>query len=416
MKKCKILSVSWFWYPTGGDWTYIENINKLYVLNGYEVIPFSAKNEKNITVDSNKYFVDSFDFKEVNKKRNVSNGIKVIKSAIVSSDAVRKLKLLLEEHDIKIAHLHNIHHYITPAIIDVLKQRNIKIIWSLHDYKIICPENSFVSNGKICEKCINGAYINCTLNKCKKSSFLASMLASIDAYYYHKSKVYDKVDHFLCPSLFLYNKFLQAGFKKEKLSVTNYCYDISIIDSLVQSRIKETCILGERYILYVGRLENIKGVKTLISAVSQTNITLKIIGGGTIEKELKEMVIKNSYTNIEFLGFQSKNEVFNYTYNAEFVICPSEWYENFPFSIIETFLFSKPVIGSRIGGIPELVIDNLTGFLFETGNVVELKERISYLWENPSIAIRLGENARKHAYELVNNNTHWEKIKHILNN
>lgn len=416
MKKCKILSVSWFWYPTGGDWTYIENINKLYVLNGYEVIPFSAKNEKNITVDSSKFFVNSFDFKEVNKKRNVSNGIKVVKSAIVSSDAVRKLKLLLEEHDIKIAHLHNIHHYITPAIIDVLKQRNIKIIWSLHDYKIICPENSFVSNGKICEKCINGAYVNCTLNKCKKSSFLASLLASIDAYYYHKSKVYDKVDHFLCPSLFLYNKFLQAGFKKEKLSVTNYCYDITIIDSLVQSRIRQTSIVGERYILYVGRLENIKGVKTLIKAVSQTNITLKIIGGGTIEKELKELVVNNDYTNIEFLGFQSKNEVFNYTHNAEFVICPSEWYENFPFSIIETFLFSKPVIGSRIGGIPELVIDNLTGFLFETGNVVELKEKISYLWDNPSIAVQLGENARKHAYELVNNNTHWEKIKFILNN
>jgi glycosyltransferase involved in cell wall biosynthesis len=412
----KVLIVNWSWYATGGDWTYVENTKKLYELNGFEVIPFSTHNKKNTYSVHSKYFVKSYDFKELNKNKTIANGIKAVRTSIVSTDALAKLDAILAIHDIKFAHINNIHHYITPAIIEKLYKKGIKVIWTLHDYKIICPENSFVSNGKICEKCITGSFYHCTTNKCKKNSYLASALASFEAYYYHNRKTYDLVDYFLCPSNFLLQKFVQFGFDKNKLFESNLCYDISFIDNYITQNIPKlnTYFTKEKYILYVGRLEEIKGIKTLINAVIGTDIQLKIVGSGSAEADLKQLVLDKNATNVEFLGFKNKNEVFELTYHAQFGVCPSEWYENFPFSISETFLFSKPVIGSNIGGIPELVLDNKTGLLFEAGNVLQLKQQLMQLWQNENLCLELGKNAREHAFELYNFNTHWQKLNSII--
>lgn len=412
----KILLVNWSWYATGGDWTYVENIHKLYEAKGHVVIPFSTHNKKNVYSPYSKNFVSAYDFKELNRHKSINNGIKALKTSIVSSDALYKLNRILNEHDIKVAHLHNIHHYITPKILEILHKKNIKILWTLHDYKIICPENSFVSNGKICEKCITGSFYNCTINRCKKNSLLASALASYEAYYYHNRKVYDLVDHFLCPSNFLLQKFLQFGFKKSKLFESNLCYDIPFVDDFISNYQLDLNITTkkEKYILYVGRLEEIKGIKTLIAAIQGTEILLKIVGSGNATEELKNLVETEGINNVQFLGFKNKREVFELIFNSLYGVCPSEWYENFPFSVAETFLFSKPVIGSNIGGIPELVIDGNTGLLFEHGNIIELQEKLLLLWNNPISTQLMGENARKHAYDLYNFETHWTKINSLL--
>lgn len=414
----KILLVNWSWYPTGGDWTYISNVQKLYEQHGHEIIPFSTVNEKNIQTLPPAYFVKSPDYKLLNKNKNFFNGLKVVKNSIVSFEALKKMDEALAANDIKVAHLHNIHHYITPAIIWKLKKAGVKIIWSLHDYKIICPEGLFISNGKICEKCITGNFFHCSLNKCKKNSLSASVLASVEAYFYHKSGIYHKVDAYLCPSEFLKNKFRQSGFNDAKLYVSNLCYDIPYIDEFIKGYNNTGAGLtpNDDYILYVGRLEDIKGIKTLVKAVKGTGIQLKIVGAGAAEGELKGLVEKEQVTNIQFLGFKDKPAVFELTLNARFVICPSECYENFPFSVIETFLFSRPVIGSKIGGIPELVIHGETGFLFEPGNVADLQEKMVSLWNNKALADEMGAKARKHVYGLVNFETHWSKINSIINN
>ncbi len=412
----KILLVNWSWYATGGDWTYVENIHKLYEKHGYDVIPFSTHNKKNVFSPFSKNFVSAYDFKELNKKKSIGNGIKALKTSIVSQDALYKLDRILDEHDIKVAHLNNVHHYITPSIIQKLHEKGIKILWTLHDYKIICPENSFVSNGTICEKCITGNFYNCTINKCKKNSYLASALASFEAYYYHKKKIYDLVDTFLCPSKFILKKFKQFGFDESKLFESNLCYDIPLIDnfkSKYQTIINTPCT-NEKYILYVGRLEEIKGVKTLLQAVKGTDILLKIVGSGNAQEDLKAQKEMEGINNVQFLGFKNKSEVFELINNSSFGVCPSEWYENFPFSVGEAFLFSKPVIGANIGGIPELVIDGETGLIFEPGNIAELKNKLLQLWQDEKSTELMGKNARLHAYNLYNFETHWNKINSLL--
>ncbi len=411
----KLLLVNWSWYATGGDWTYVENVHRLYESHGIEVIPFSTHNKKNVYTPYSRNFVSAYDFKELNNNKTINNGIRAVKTSVVSSDALLKLERILDEHDIQFAHLHNIHHYITPAIIEKLHAKGIKILWTLHDYKIICPENSFVSNGKVCEKCMDGSFYHCATNKCKKNSFMASTLATFEAYFYHKKNIYDLVDYYLCPSRFLLNKFVQFGFDKSKLFESNLCYNISLIDNFIlkqQDKIQETH--KEKYILYIGRLEEIKGIKTLINSVKGTSLQLKIVGSGNAQSELKELVKTEKITNVELLGFKSKDEVFELIYNSLFGVCPSEWYENFPFSVAETFLFSKPVVGSDIGGIPELVQNEKTGLLFEPGNTLQLQEKLLKLWNNEDLVQKLGANAREHAYNLYNFDTHWNKLKPFL--
>ena len=128
----KILLVNWSWYPTGGDWTYVQNIRKIYELHGHEVIPFSTSNDKNLPSPYSGYFVNSYDFKQLNRRKSLGNGIKAVKTSVVSRDAVKKLNLLLDNYDIKVAHLHNIHHYITPAIVEVLSKRKIRMTISCY--------------------------------------------------------------------------------------------------------------------------------------------------------------------------------------------------------------------------------------------------------------------------------------------
>lgn len=415
----KVLIVNWSWYPTGGDWTYIYNLINLYEQNGVEVLHFSTKNAKNVESRYKEYFADSVDYKAANRKKDLKNLITVSRNSIVNENAVRNLNRLLDDHPgIDVAHLHNINHHITPAVIPVLKKRNIRVVWSLHDYKILCPDSSFVSKDKVCENCFNKKFYHCTLQKCKKGSLAGSMLATIEAYYYSKKKVYDQVDAFLCPSSFIKNKFVEFGYDAKKLHVTNLCYDIKKLDDeltkMKGATAKEVIPAEDRFILFIGRIEKIKGIFTLCEALKGTGIKLKIVGGGSDELLLAEYLKNNPDLAIEYLGFKDKSSVYDLTVRSEFLICPSEWYENFPFSIIESFLMQKAVIGASIGGIPELVIDGVTGSIFPSGNTDELKKKIVDLWESPGKAEQMGINARKHVEALVSFEQHWAKISGIF--
>ena len=279
-------------------------------------------------------------------------------------------------------------------------------------------DSSFVSNGKVCENCFDKKFYHCTVQKCKKGSLGGSLLSTIEAYYYNKKKVYDQVDAFLCPSTFIKNKFIEFGYDPKRLHVTNLCYDIPQLDAEL-ARIKDRLGEGEtagkdRFILFIGRIEKIKGIFTLCEALKDTGIKLKIVGGGSDEKLLNDYLKDRPDLPAEYLGFKDKQSVYELTTQCDFLVCPSEWFENFPFSIIETFLMRKAVIGAAMGGIPELVIDDVTGSLFPSGNVAELKKKIVHLWEDPKKTAQLGMNAREHVEKLVDFPVHWRKISGIL--
>jgi glycosyltransferase involved in cell wall biosynthesis len=388
----------------------VENVVNIYQQQGHTVVPFSMKDERNLPTAYTNYFIENIDYKKVNKN-SISDGVKVVMKSIYSHEAIGKLAKLLEDVKIDFAHINVIHHYITPAILKILKQKNIPIIWTLHEYTPICPDSIFVSHGEICERCFGGKFYNCIAHSCKKGSYLASTVAALENYVHKYLNYYKYVDYYVCPSVFQYEKYKQFGFFKEKLIQLYHGYDYSETE-----RAKSMPNLNEeRYIVFVGRLEKIKGPKTLLKAMlSNPDIPLKVIGSGLQEEELKAFKEDNNLHNVSFLGKKTKQEVFQIVNGADFLICPSECYEVLGFTVVEAMALNKPVIGAAIGGIPEMVINNYTGLLFEPGNVKQLAACIQILFANKQLIDTMGNNAYQHINQLINNQQHFKGLQKLI--
>ncbi|MDB5112404.1 MAG: hypothetical protein JWR67_3518 [Mucilaginibacter sp.] len=405
-----ILVVNWSWYPSGGDWTYVENLVNLYQQKGHHVIPFSMKDDRNFPSPYADYFIENIDYKTVNQ-RSLTAGIKVVMKSIYSFEAQKNLEKLLSAVKIDFAHINVIHHYITPTILKILKKKNIPIIWTLHEYTPICPESTFISHGQICEKCFGGAFYNCITNTCKKGSIPASTVAALENYVHKYLNYYAYVDHYICPSVFHYEKFKSFNFFNDKLVQLYHGYDYAEIETA------KTVINtdNERYIVFVGRLEKIKGAHTLLNAMqSCPDIHLKIIGTGTQEEALKVLKDTHLLNNVTFLGKKNKQETLQIINGAEFLVCASEWYEVLGFTVVEAMALSKPVIGSAIGAIPEMVINNFTGLLFEPGNASQLSDAIKLLYANNELRLEMGNNARQHIKQLINTEKHFKGLQKLI--
>jgi glycosyltransferase involved in cell wall biosynthesis len=404
-----ILVVNWTWYPSGGDFTYVENICKLYEQKGHKVIPFSMKDDRNAPTAYDDYFIENVDYKKV--KRGLTAGIKVVMKSIYSFEAQRNLERLLSAVKIDMAHINVIHHYITPTILKILKEKNIPIIWTFHEYTPICPDSAFISHGQVCEKCFGGAFYNCITHTCKKGSVLASTVAALENYVHSYLNYYAYVDHYICTSVFMYEKFKSFNFFKDKLVQLYHGYDYAEIEAAKLKPKRDE----QKYIVFVGRLEKIKGAHTVLDAMrSHPEIQLKIIGTGTQEEELKAFKARHNLHQVFFEGKKSKQETLEIINGAEFLICASEWYEVLGFTVVEAMALSKPVIGSAIGAIPEMVIDQYTGLLFEPGNAEQLAEKIKLLYENEDQIVQMGKNAQLHINQLINNDKHYQGLQRLI--
>lgn len=406
-----ILVANWTWYPSGGDWTYVDNITQLYTQKGHTVIPFSMKDERNFANPWSGYFIENIDYKKINKK-SLSAGLKVVKKSIYSNEARQNLEKLLDAVHIDFAHINVIHHYITPIILKTLKDRGIPIIWTLHEYTPICPESTFISHGKICEQCFGGAFYHCITNKCKKGSLPASIVAAAENYVHSYLNYYQYVDYYLCPSVFLYEKFKSFNFFPEKLVQLYHGYNYEEVEA---AKIAYQPADQQKYIVFAGRLEKIKGAHTVLAAMKNNpDIQIKLIGTGTQEQELKDMALKYALRNVTFMGKQSKRSTLEIISGAEFLICPSEWYEVLGFTVVEAMALGKPVIGAAIGAIPEMVIEGRTGLLFEPGNAAQLTEKISSLYHDQDAIKQMGINAKTHIHKLINTEKHFAGLQRLL--
>jgi len=140
---------------------------------------------------------------------------------------------------------------------------------------------------------------------------------------------------------------------------------------------------------------------------------LEVIGDGPLRKEAVKKISQHKISNVRLLGYLSENGLFNKVKESCAAIIPSEWYENNPISVLEAFALGMPVIGSRIGGIPELIKDKETGLLFEPGNAEDLRSKIKYLLASPDKAAQMGKNARALVEKEYNPERHYEKLIEI---
>lgn len=202
-----------------------------------------------------------------------------------------------------------------------------------------------------------------------KGSKLASFIGYREALKWNREVLEKCTDVFVCPSQFMADKMVLGGFSKRKMRTICNFIDVEKCRVSNTERTENT----EKYYCFIGRLSHEKGARTLIEAANRLAYKLVVIGGGPLMDELKAV----AHENVEFVGFKQWEDIKQLVGKARFSVIPSEWYENNPLSVIEAQCLGTPVLGARIGGIPEL-----TDYTFESGNVEDLKAKIEQMWNS----------------------------------
>lgn len=386
-----ILSINNYHYRRGGsDVVYLEHA-LLMEEQGWKNGFFSMLHPKNLETPWSKYFVDEIEFGHA---YSVGQKLSMASKVVYSFEAQKKLKRLLQDFSVDVAHLHCIYHHLSPAIISTLHDTGVPVVMTAHDLKIACPAYKMLNGSGICEKCKGGNLFNVVKHRCIRDSVAASSIVMVESAVHRLLNTYQgKLDRVVVPSRFFIDKFIEWGWPREKFSyIPNY------VDA---ARFFPSFDAGN-YFLYFGRLAPEKGIATLMRAAKDAGVALKIAGVGPIEAELKALQFELS-GDIEFLGYQSGAALHALIREARAVVLPSEWYENAPMSVLESFALGTPVIGANIGGIPEMVLDGETGWTFESQNIYDLSQVLTRVLSITSAKMTdIGRAARDHVVSNFN--------------
>lgn len=353
----KILLVNKFYYHRGGDCIYILNLEQMLKEYGHKVAVFAMDYPENLKTPWKKYFPQNMTKLLAFTRPFGSKEVKV------------KFKKLLDDFQPNIVHLNNIHTQLSPTIAELAHQRGIRVVWTLHDSKLVCPCYTCMRNGKWCTECFTDkkAVIR---HKCMPGGIIGATIGYLEAKKWNPQRLQACTDLFLPPSQFMADTCIAGGYDKSKFKVLCNFIDVE--------KVKNPCFEKEDYYVFLGRLTRVKGIRTLCKAAEELPYKLIVIGGGELEDELR-----NKYkdcSQIEFIGQKNWEEFRPILEKARFMVIPSEWSENNPLTIIEAQSLGTPVLGAHIGGIPELIEENVSGMTFESGNVNDLKHKIQQMF------------------------------------
>lgn len=394
----KVLIVNKFLYPNGGSETYIFEIGKQLQKMGHEVQYFGMEHEGRIVGNHIESYTSDMDFH--------SGGLQKLLypfKIIYSKEARKKIRLVLDDFQPDVVHLNNFNFQITPSILYEIRawekhaDKKISIIYTAHDYQWICPNHMMIipAKGELCFQCQGAKFGRCTKNRCIHNSLIKSFLGTIEAKVYYALKAYDKVDWIICPSHFMEEKLATNPLLAGKL-VTLY----NFMDGE-----QELSFEKKDYVLYFGRYSEEKGVRTLLRVCKRLpDIPFVFAGSGPLKEEIRKC------NNITDLGFLRGEELKQRIGEARLSVFPSQWFENCPFSVMESQKYKTPLVASAIGGVPELMQDGVTGELFEAGNEKELEEKIRKLWYNKTLCESYTENCKNIKFDTVEQ--YCEKILH----
>lgn len=402
----RVLQVNNFESINGGSDRVYQLTTNLLLEKGHEVATLacgdSSFNEKKTTylLPRNGYFV-------ANPLKTAAN----IRNFISRPAASRLIDKIVEEFRPDVVHLHIFYGQLSSSILSRIKHHKIPAVMTVHEYRMLCPVSTlFNESGGICEECPSGGYVNSVIKRCNRGSVAASALSMLESSIRDKKYDYlDHVDHFFMVSDFCRAKHIQY--------LPNIAAKSSVLYNFVASNVALSSTRAEqeqeeegRSYLYCGRLSKEKGVRLLCKVFERLpRMRLRIAGDGPLAPGLKEEF--GRVPNIEFLGKLDSQALKKEIARSWFTIVPSEWYENNPMSVLESFAQGVPVLGASIGGIPELVVNGSTGYVFAPSNeasllsTLQLAESISMEERNKLVRNCLAMIESRHSVD-----THYEQL------
>lgn len=386
----KILMVNKFLHPNGGSETYIFKLGEALQRMGHEVQYFGMDHPQRIVGNRVDAYTANMDFHGGSKFAKLTYPIKTVYSA----EARKKICLVLEDFQPDVCHINNFNYQLTPSIILEIRKwekqsgHKCKIVYTAHDSQLVCP-NHLMKNpctGALCQKCLGGYFWNCTKGKCIHGSLAKSVIGSIEGYFWKWMGVYKKVDTIICPSHFMKSVLDTDPVLAERTVALH-----NFVDPVEPKEVQK-----KDYVLYFGRYSEEKGIKTLVQAAKELpTIRFVFAGTGPLEHLLEDV------PNITNVGFQTGEALETLIREARFSVYPSEWYENCPFSVMESIMYGTPVLGANIGGIPELIRVGETGELFESGDVRTLKDGIAAMYAAEKVLTEYSMHCKRVSFDAT---------------
>jgi len=385
----KVLMINKFLYPNGGSETYMFKLGEYLTSRGHEVQYFGMEHEDRCVGNRAEIYTSNMDFHHGSSLSKLTYPVKTI----YSKEARKKIRLVLEDFRPDVVHLNNFNYQLTPSVIlETVQWRmennlSCRIIYTAHDYQLVCP-NHMLNNPNTrqnCEKCIGGHYVNCLKGKCIHGSTAKSVIGAAEGYFWKWRRIYRYIDTVICCSCFMKTKIDSNPLLFGRTIALHNFIDKADYNSINPPK--------KDYVLYFGRFSEEKGINTLLDACGELpEVKFVFAGTGPLEDKLRGI------TNIRNVGFQTGTALEKLIREARFSVYPSEWYENCPFSVMESQMYGTPVLASDIGGIPELIQPGKTGELFASGNKEELKHKIWELWADPEKTNRYSDNCRNNGF------------------
>jgi glycosyltransferase involved in cell wall biosynthesis len=387
----RILLINKYHFLKGGAERAYFDTAKVLTDAGHEVAFFSTRDTKNFPTEWDAYFVRGAEYGE--SGQSIVEKFRLVGNILWNREAARNLDRLVDDFQPDVAHLHNIYHQLSPSVLRTLHRRNVPMVMTLHDYKLVSPNYNLFVRGKIWN---HASGFRCIVDRCVKDSYAKSLICAIEKRLHAFLGSYSDVDAFISPSRFLAEKFSEFGFR----------HPISLISQPLvpfPERMDDSGIRKDR-ILYYGRISPEKGIEVLIEAIGslENKPDVRIVGSGeeTYVESLKQKVLGLGLSaSVAFIGPKYGHDLDTEIREAKAVVIPSVWYENMPYVLLESLARGKVVIASDIGGMSERIENGVSGFLFRPGDSADLARAI----RNLDIADLHGmrERARESVSDLV---------------
>lgn len=320
---------------------------------------------------------------------SLAGRLRVAHETAWSDRSYRDLQLLIRSSRPDVVHFHNTFPVISPSAYAACRDNGIPVVQTLHNFRLICPGGLLLRNGTPCEECVGAGLFPALRHRCYRGSLPATgALVWMLLFNRWRDTYGSLVNRYIALTDFAAERLIAGGLPRERVTIKpNFVSDIQVPGD------------GQGgYVVYVGRLSEEKGVRTLLSAWKMVqHVPLKILGDGPLRKSLEECASRENLP-IQFLGYCNRRTVVETVSRAAFQIVPSEWYEGFPMVIADAYALGTPIVASRIGSLEEIVEEGTTGTRFEAGNAADLATKVKGLWHDHSQCSALRQGAR-HAFE-----------------
>lgn len=319
-------------------------------------------------------------------------------SGIYSLSAARDMSKLLQRLNPDVVHIHNLYPLISPSVAVTCYNHRIPVVMTCHNYRLVCPIGTFFCKDRTCESCADGKEYWCMIKNCRNNYVESTVYALRGMTARRFGLISKNVTLFIAVSEFQRRKLTEGGIDRKKIIVLPHM--VNTPDFTADP------VLG-RYVAFVGRISEEKGIDTLLSAAKNLpEASFSFAGGFTQALGMKS----DASNNVEFVGWLDRAQLSNFYRMARFVVVPSKCYETFGLVILEAMSHGLPVIASRIGGLPEVIDDGVTGVFFEPGNSYDLASKIKLLWKNPQVCRKMGQAAREKVVAEYSEEKYYDRL------